>query len=236
MSNNSDTCNIVNKIPSLKNYCTEEQKLLLKKSCVCYNYKKDDIIFREDFPLTHIGFVVSGVVGLWKENGDSQKQFLSFVKEEELFGFRSVEEQNNTYYNSAIAFDDTLICLLSKKNYDKLLLENPKFRLVMILNYVKKLETIRENFSNNARMNSREKIADALLKIYSLFENKRKNETYSKSIPRQFLSDLSGVSLGKTSHIISEFRKNNIISTSGSTIIFINPNKLIKIVERHYVN
>lgn len=174
MNSNTNNCNIINKIPLLKNYCTEEQKFLIKESCVCYNYKEGEIIFREHFPLTHIAFVLSGAVGLWKENHHSDKQFLSFAKKGDLFGFRSIEDKNNTYYNSAIAFEDSSICLLSKDIYNNLLLENHKFRLKIILYYVKKLENIRENYSNHAHMNSKEKIADALLQIYSLSERKKK--------------------------------------------------------------
>lgn len=234
MNSDKTCCDIVSKIPLLAKYCTLTQKSFLNKHTVCYKQRKDDIIFLEHFPASQVFFVLSGIIGLWKENAFSKKQYIRFVKEGELFGFRGGLMENNMYRLSASAFEDSEICYILKEDFAQVLKENPELHFNILLSYVKELEKIEFNYCNHITMDSREKTAGALLTIYNVFGGNGGNSPFRKSISRKNIADIAGISEGKTINLLTEFRKEKIIGSHGNAIVYINPCKLKEIVARYY--
>ncbi|MBI4931452.1 MAG: Crp/Fnr family transcriptional regulator [Bacteroidetes bacterium] len=235
MHHNSFPCDIVSKNHLLEKYCTPVQKLFLNKSAICTRQKKDDIIFHEHFPATQIYFVLSGVVGLWKENIYLKKQYIRFIKEGELFGFRGSSMENiSSYRLSASAFEDAQICQIPKEDFAHVLKENPALHLNILLTYVKELEKIEQSFCHQASMNTREKVAEALLTIHKAFGCNGNGAPFCKKVLRGDIADIAGISTGKTINLLSEFRAENIIATCGSTITMLQPDKLKEIVAEYH--
>jgi len=234
LNHHSSPCDIANTIPLLEKYCTPVQKSFLNKSAVCSANKKDDLIFHEHFPSLYIYFVVSGVVSLWKENIYSKKQYIRFVKEGELFGFRGSTMENSTYHLSASVFEDAQVCYIPKECFAQVLKENPELHFNILLSYVKELENIENNFCFHLSMNVREKVAEALLTIHNIFGGNGNGAPFSKKISRKDIADIAGISTGKTINLLTEFRTENIISTCGSNITLLNLDKLKKIVAEYH--
>lgn len=234
MHHNSSSCDLVSKIPLLEKYCTEIQKSFLNKSAVCCRHKKDDLIFHEDSPSYNVFFVLSGIIGLWKVNIYSKKQYIRFAKEGELFGFRGGTMENTSYRLSASAFEDSEICYVRKEDFAQVLKENPELHFNILLTYVKGLEKIETNFCYQACMNTREKIAEALLTIHKMFGGNGNGTPFSKNISRKDIADIAGISEGKTINTLTEFRAEKIIDTRRSTISFLRPDKLKEIVEQYH--
>lgn len=238
-SNNSSSSDMVSKIHLLAKHCTEVQKSFLNQAAAYFSHKKDDLIFHETFPAYNVYFVLSGIVSLWKENIYSKKQYIRFVKEGELFGFRGSVMETPTYRLSATAFEDSEICHIRKEKFVQVLQENPELHFNILLSYVKELEKIENNFCNNISMNTREKVAEALLIIHGIFNDKQKAQTtnqalFSKNILRRDIADIAGISTGKTINQLTEFRTEGIIAICRSTITLLNPDKIKEIVEKYH--
>jgi len=232
--NNSSSCDIANKIPLLEKHCTDAQKLFLNKSAVCCKQKKDDIIIHENFPASHIFFVLSGIVALWKENIYCKKQYIRFIKEGELFGFRGSTMENTTYRHSASAFENSEICYIPKEDFAQVLKENAELHFNILSTYVRELDKIETNFCSQTSMNTREKLAEALLTIHEIFGCNGNNVPLCKNISRNDIADIAGISTGKTINLLTEFRAENIIATYGSTITLLNLDKLKEIVAEYH--
>lgn len=231
---NKSTYDIVSKIPILEKYCTPEQKSFLNQNANCCVHKKNTLILHENFPAYNIFFVESGIVALWKENIFSKRQYIRFIKEGELFGYRGSAINNSTYRLSASAFEDSRIYYISKKDFALVLNENSELHLHIMLSYVKALENIETCFCFQITMNTREKIAEALLTIYKLFGCNIQSDPFCKSMPRKEIAEIAGISLGKTINTLSEFREEKIIDTHGSNITLLKFDKLKEIVAAYH--
>ena len=229
---------IVNKIPLLEKYCTPAQKLFLNNTAnFCY-YKKDTLIFKENFPAFGIFFIESGIVALSKECNFEKKQYMRFVKDGELFGYRGSILENSTYRLSAYAFENSKIYYVNQNEFNKVLNENNELHFNILLNYANELEKIETDFCNHITMNTREKVAEALLTIYKIFECKESkaiNVSFCKAIPRKDIADIAGISVGKTINKIAEFRAEKILSTRGSKITILNLDKLNAVVSKFHI-
>jgi len=231
---NESTCGIVSKIHLLQKYCTPEQQLFLNKVATPCFYRKDDLVFHENFPAHNIYFVSSGFVALWKQTIFSKKQYIRFVREGELFGYRGSAIENPTYRLSASTFEDAIIYSILKKDFAIVLKENPELHFKIISRYVKELEKVETAFCYHITMNTREKVAEALLKIYTIFGGNNAPAPFKKAMLRKDIADIAGVSTGKTINMLSDFRSEKIVDTCGSEITFLNIDKIKEIVAAYH--
>ncbi len=227
-------CDIVSKIYLLQKYCTQEQQLFLNKAATPCFYRKDDLVFHENFPAHNIYFIASGLVALWKQNIFSKKQYIRFVKEGGLFGYRGSAIEDSTYRLSASTFEDSMIYSIRKKDFAIVLKENTGLQFKIMSRYVKELEKIETNFCYQITMNTREKMAEALLKIHNIFGGNDASVPLKKAMLRKDIADIAGVSTGKAINMLTEFRVEKIIDTCGSEITFLNIDKIKEIVAAYH--
>jgi len=230
MNNNGSSCSdSINLNPILREYCTPLQKKLLEETKNCLLVKKGQVIFYENHPVSGIYIIYSGKVKLWKEGIHRHEQIVGFVKEGGLLGYRGCIE-NTKYAVSSTALEDTRLCFIEKDIFFQSLKTNNELHINILLNYVKNLTTIEARLRDMAEMNTREKVADAIIIVYNAFGTEKDNMTLAVQLARQDIAAVAGISTDQVIKQLSMLKQDGIIETLKKEIKILNLEALKDII------
>jgi len=128
---------------SVFNVLTEEERELLIRNYSCQDFDKGEIIFKEgDKPMGLI-CLSEGKVKVFKEGVGGREQIVRMAKPVGFIGYRALfAEENHTA--TAVAIEDTTICIIERDTIYKLLRSNSELSLSVIKSFATEL-----GFSNN---------------------------------------------------------------------------------------
>lgn len=228
-NNHSDCSDSINLNPILRKYCTPSQKKLLEETKTCVIFKKDQIIFYEDHPVSGVYLIFSGKVKLWKEGIHTHEQIVRFSKDGDLLGYRGCLEDTR-YALSATALEDTRVCFIEKDIFFQSLKTNTELHLNILLNYVKNLRRIETRLRDMAEMNVREKVAEALIIAHNAFGTEKDKITLAVQLTRQDIAAVAGISTDQVIKQLSQLKQENIIDTTRKEIKILDLEELKKII------
>lgn len=113
-------------------------ELLEKYGVVRKSFDKNDIIFEEGNLPLHYYQIISGEIKMCNYNDDGREFIQGIFYKGQSFGEPPLF-LNQKYPANAIAVENTLILILPKENFMKLLEENPKISIKIIENLAQRL-------------------------------------------------------------------------------------------------
>src|SRR5690606_5487656 len=133
--------------------------LALNKSCNIY--PKGQTVFWEGNKPQGMYCVNKGAVKISHTGNDGKEQIIRMVREGDILGYRSLITGED-YTSTAVALEDTTVCLIPKENFFKLLEENSDLSLGVMKLLSKELDTAENTISSLAQKQVRERIAETL--------------------------------------------------------------------------
>lgn len=209
---NEQTDNFI-KIP-FEHVLHEEQKEKLRNNLNTVNYKKKDIIFRQDTRASHVMFVKSGLVKIFKEGRSGRSIILKVAKPGDFIGLMSVFGDKIHQY-SAAALNNCEICDIDHLVLRSVLIENGKFGLeyLNLLSYDGLF--IFERLMRQSHKQLPGRVADVLLYFANdIFHS----DFYTLPLTRKELADFSGTTKESFIRTLTEFKNDKIIEIDGSGI------------------
>ena len=145
-----------------------------------------------------------------------------------FIGYRALFAEQN-YNASAIAIEDSTICIIQKDNLLKILKINSNFSLSFL-----KSMAIELGFSNSrtvtlTQKHIRGRLAESLLFLKDTYGFENDNKTIKVYLTREEIANLSNMTTSNAIRILSSFAEEKIISTNRRIIKILNLNKLEKI-------
>lgn len=199
--------------------------LSLNKSCAVY--KKGQYIFNENgFPQA-LYCVNQGKVKLNTIGIDGKEQILRLAKSGDVLGYRSLLS-NERYHCSAVALEDSSICVIDKSYFWDSINNNPKLLFEVIKKMSADLKTAEEHIVSLSQKNVRERMAEALLFFKATFGFAEDGQTLNVTLSREEIADYVGTSTESAIRLLSEFNQDKIIELVGKKIKIVNLPKLIK--------
>ncbi len=189
-------------------------------------YKKDQIIVFEGNPVLGLFFIQSGKVKVTSSGLNGRNQVVRLTKSGDIIGHRGYG--GDVYPISAIAIDDTTICFIDNESIHEVFMNNAQLTFELMMYYSKELRNSEQKIKNLTQMNVREKVAEAL--IYAMQYFTHDNEIRIE-LKRQDIADLVGINTEQLSRIISEFKREAIISVAKNVIIIKRPSELAAIIK-----
>ena len=171
-------------------------------------------------------FILKGKIKVVSSGLYGKTQVVRLTQDGDVIGHRGYGGE--TYPVSAITLEDSEICFVDNDSIYKAFMDNPKLTFELMMYYSKELRNSEAKIKNLAQMSVREKVVDSLLYAEKLYLN---NETISIQIDRQDLADLAGINTEQLSRVLSELKKEKILSLPKNEIIIHNRNQLLEIVE-----
>lgn len=193
------------------------------------NYKKGEHIIREGNPVQGIYFIHTGKVKVITTGLNGKHQIVRLANDGHILGHKGFE--GDVYPIGAIAMDDSLICFVENETLDDMFMSNPKFTYTLMMFYSHELRKLEQRIKNIAQMNTREKVAEALLyliEIFGLDEHQELNTLLS----REDIAAIAGTNAEQIIRQLTIFENEKIIAKKGKKIIILKQEELNKIIRK----
>ncbi len=185
------------------------------------SFKSGQLLNKQGMFMTHIIFIRKGFVKLFLEN-DDEVTIVGIAKPGSFIGVQALYGEP-VFPFSAEALTDTEVCMKDINVFRELVLENPEFAkgIIEILN-ADLIQAYKRMFSlSTHQVNAR--FSELLLYMRNvLYES----NPFTLTISKKDIADLISTSPESVSRLISDFREQGIISSSGKTIEILDVNKL----------
>lgn len=204
-----------------KNY-RELEDLSTDKDVKLYN--KKDLIFKEGGYANGIYFLNKGKVKTFKTNNEAKEYITGLYSDGDFFGFNNVLD-NSPYQETAMALEESEICLIPKEEFYSLLYNNKdvaKKFIQMLTNNIADMEARLIDLAYNS---VRKRVAQSLILLKNKYE-KDGGANFKMAISREDLANIVGTSKESVIRTLSDFKDEKLIEIKGSTIQIINAEKL----------
>ena len=179
-------------------------------------YKKGEVIFEEGETLNGVYCVRDGVCKLSKLSENGKDQVVKLVVKGGLLGKRSLVSEQQTNL-SAVALNDMEMCFIPKSEIMNDLSKNPKFTMDVLKEMAHDLKESDVSLVNMAQKSVKTRMAEILLYIEDNFETD--NDGYIGIVlSREDYAGIVGTATESAIRILSQFKKEGLISTKGKQI------------------
>lgn len=183
-------------------------------------YDKKEVIYKEgDFP--HYLFAIkSGKVKTYKINTDG-KQFIHQVLSEGDFMGQHALIQDINHTEFAEALEPVELILIPRQDFQTLVFQNREIASQFIKMLSKDLVELEKELLGMAYDTLRKRTADNLIRLYEL-----NGENAAISVSRNDLANMVGTATESVIRILSEFKKDGLISIDGTDVALLKPDKI----------
>jgi len=178
--------------------------------------KKGDIIFDEGEMLNGVFCVREGIGKLTKLSANGKDQTVTLVVKGELLGQRSIISEERTNLR-ATALNDMELCFIPKSEIMMDLNKNPNFTLDLLKRMALDLKEADNVIVDMAQKSVRQRLAEALLNINESFGT-NPDGTLSVLLSREDFANIVGTATESAIRVLSQFKKDGLISTVGKQI------------------
>lgn len=193
---------------------TEQQITDIEKNSYLVRYKKNETIYRQKMPISHLIFIKSGLVKTFKE-GEGEKKIIlniestnSFIGLISSFSRSQYEFSCTTLIESEIVFTDINV-------FKRILQENGLYALQLMKQIGEQGLHIFNKLMNLSHKQVPGRIAGILLSLHEMF----KKDEFEIPLSRQELADLISATKESVSRTLSEFKHDKIIDIDEKRII-----------------
>lgn len=194
-------------------------------------YKKDQTIFYEGRTPTGIYCLNEGNVKIYKIGIDGKEQIVRFVRPGELLGIRALVS-GREYVASAGTLENSVVCFIEKRAFLKMTIKYPDLSHCLMINLSHLLEEAENKLTSLAQKGVRERLAETLLILNSVFEteaNRVSQNGPSISLSRTDLANIVGTATETVIRLLSEFKEAKLIRVTGRKIVLLDIEGLKKI-------
>ena len=207
-----------NEVGDLNQIISQEQKI----SCI----KKKHQLFAEGNYPNALFFLNKGRVKTYKTNEEGREYITNLYKDGDFIGYLDLLEEQ-AYRESAVALEDSEVCIIPKEDFFSLLHNNRevanKFIKILSDNLADKEERLLQLAYNSVR----KRVAEALLLVEKQYQQDI-GKNFQVTISREDLANLVGASKETVIRTLSDFKDEKLISIEGGKIIITNSDKLAR--------
>ncbi len=200
----------------------EEVEEILQHSNVV-KYDKKEVIFRQNTRTSHIMFVKSGLIKIFKEGRNNKYIILRIAMPDDFLGLMSIYGGDMHQY-SASAIHPSEICFIDIDVFNKVLKTNGEFTLKIISLISNDGLFIFERLMSQSHKQLPGRIADVILYFSEILY---KSDEFEFPFTRKELAELAGTTKESFIRTLAEFKHDKIINLEGARVT-INSINIIK--------
>ena len=206
---------IIKQFNSLKSL-TKDELMRISNCKTTRTIKRGEVIFSEGEKINGVYCVKDGICKLSKLSENGKDQIVKLNYKGDIMGQRSIvgEETSNL---TAIALNDMEVCFIPKVEILSDLEKNPSFSFDLLKQMAQDLKDSDNTIVNMAQKSVRKRLADALIYIYTNF-GVDKNYYLKVVLSREDYANIVGTATESAIRILSQFKSEKLISTSGKQI------------------
>jgi CRP/FNR family transcriptional regulator, polysaccharide utilization system transcription regulator len=187
------------------------------------NFNKKEIIFRQNTRTSHIMFIKSGMVKIFKEGRNGKYIILKVALPGDFLGLLSIYGGDKHHYSSS-ATQPAEICFVDINVFNRILYSNGEFAAKVIHSISNDGLFIFERLMSQSHKQLPGRIADVILYFSEVIF---KNIQFEFPFTRRELAELAGTTKESFIRTLAEFKHDKIIDLEGS-LVKINSMKIVK--------
>jgi CRP/FNR family transcriptional regulator, polysaccharide utilization system transcription regulator len=207
----------------LQRWLTPEEVEEIRTNSSVAVHQRRDLIFRQNSRTSHILFVKSGLVKVFKEDKNRRSYILKIVTPGEFLGILSYYG-NTLHQFSAAAIDTCEIGYIDFQTFNRVLRNNGMFAMEIIRTLSQEGLYMFEKLLRQSHKQLPGRIADVIL-YFS--ETIHQNEEFDFPLTRRELAELAGTTKESFIRTLAEFKNDKIIDLEGSHVK-INSMKIVR--------
>ena len=196
-------------------------------------YKKGQQIFREGDRMFGLYFIQEGKVKIVSNGLKGRRHISRWAIDGHILGHLGTGAE--TYFEGAIALEDTWLCFVDKKTLSDVFVNNPKFTYGLMMFYSTELQKTEVRLRYLAQMTLTEKVAECLLCLKKVFGENKEDGSLNVILSRQELADFIGASDVQVIRALTDFENDLLIKKTGKKIILLNVDGLLNIISAHNI-
>lgn len=190
----------------------------------CVSFKKGQVIMHEGARPQGVYCLHHGKAKMYKLGSEGKEQIIRFMIKGDLIGYRSILS-DEAISASISALDDTFACYIPKSSFFEVIEQNPKFSLNILSKACHELGETGKIITSLAQKTVRERLAEVLLILRSTF-GETEEGFLDVSLTREEIANMVGTATESAIRLLSEFKDEGLIESSGRKIKVIEAKKL----------
>jgi CRP/FNR family transcriptional regulator, polysaccharide utilization system transcription regulator len=222
--------NCIDNENSVFNVLSPGQKDRLLEGSVCKTVKKGEIIFKEgDTPIGLIS-LSKGKVKVFIEGIGGKEQIVRLARPVGFIGYRALFAQE-THKATAVAIEDSLICIIIKEVLYSVMRENSELPLKIIQSFATELGLTNNRTVTLTQKHIRGRLAESLIFLKDTYGLEKDGKTIKVYLSREDIANLSSMTTSNAIRTLSSFAHEGVISLEGKKIKILDFNQLENISE-----
>lgn len=194
----------------------------LEKTSVKLNFRKGETILKQGGTPNHIVYLEKGIVKFNFENETSKNLILTIVSAPKILGGANLFYKDNNLF-SIIAIEDCEVMMIDSKVVESILINNPKFAMMMFQVASEMFKKSILNFISLAHKQKEGRIADIIL---YLADEVYCSKSFILSLTRKEIAEFAGCSTENVIMTLSKWQNEKIVSLEGKAIAINDIDKL----------
>ena len=206
---------IIRQFNSLKSL-TKDELVRISGCKTTKTVRKGEILFEEGENINGVFCVKDGICKLSKLSANGKDQIVKLVVKGDLLGQRSLVN-GETANLSAVALNDMEVCFIPRQEIINDLKQNTEFTFDVLKQMAHDLKDSDDIIVNMAQKSVRQRLAETLIYVHNHFGNN--DEGFLNVIlSREDYANIVGTATESAIRILSQLKKEGLISTSGKQI------------------
>jgi len=221
-------------------YCLENQlsifkslhtkdKETLARGIVTLNIKRDEFIYNEGEKSKGPVCLAAGKFKIFRIGVGGREQILKLVRPLEVTGFRNIF-QANIWNDSAIAIEDSVICVIERNSLLNIIKQNPDFSIRLMKMMADELIFFQDRIISLTQKHVRGRLAETLMMLGEIYGFEPDGKTISAYLTRDDIAHHSNMTTSNAIRTLSNLASEGLIELKRRKI------KLLDITELELIS
>lgn len=191
-------------------------------------FRKGETIYSEGERPEGLICLSAGKVKIYKEGIGGREQIVRMAKPIGFIGYRALFAEEN-YMASALAIEDSTICIINRESLFKVLQTNSMLSLSIIKSFATELGFSNSRTVTLTQKHIRGRLAESLIFLKDTYGMEKDNQTIKVYLSREDIANLSNMTTSNAIRTLSNFASEGVISIDGRKIRILDYDQLEKI-------
>ena len=228
VTDSSNVLSLSESIPEIWKLLTNKEREIISSSARIVNFKKNEVIYKEDETPQELMCLCKGKVKIYKDGVGGRSQIIRMIRPTQYFGYRAYFAQE-PYVTAASAFEFSTICFIPMQIIEEMVYTNTKLGMFFIRALSTDLGIADERVVNLTQNPIRGRLAESLIFLLENYGLEDDVATISIYLSREDLANLSNMTTSNAIRTLSTFVDEHIIALDGRKIKIIDEDKLRRI-------
>jgi len=193
-------------------------------------YRAGEFIYKEGNKIQGLLCLQSGKIKEYKTAPSGNELIVSLKKPVDFIGLTDLMIRTS-HFNSAMALEDTEICIIEKKDFMKVFEASPLFSLRISTYLARAIEDTQNHLLHLTQKHMRGRLAYALIYLKAFYGTRPQDSFINLSLKRADLASLTNLTTANVIRTLASFAEEALIEIKGRDIRILDDARALQICE-----